>query len=214
MFAGHAAVAALAGSTRPSVPLLPLVLAAYAADALEIGYHAFGVSHAAAMEWSHSITAMLIGGTVFGLIVLAVLRRADAALIAAAVYASHWVSDLLTGENKPTWSGGPDLGFGLYQLPAADFALETLLVVAAAVVYQWRRPTQTRRVVVAAVVLVALQLGFNLGDRAHLHGLKRNLSRATSAAVSPVTPSSAHDPTQEVRMALALHRPQPTSESD
>lgn len=189
MFAGHAAVAALAGSTRPSVPVLPLVLAAYAADALEIGYHAVGMPHAAAMQWSHSITSMLIGGTVFGLVVLAVLRRRDAAVLAAVVYASHWVCDLLTGENKPTWVGGPSLGFGLYQLPALDFALETLLVVAAAAVYQWRRPTRLRRVVLAAAVLVLLQLGFNLGDRAHLHGLKRNLVRATSAVLSPAPPS-------------------------
>lgn len=194
MFAGHAAVAALAGSTRPSVPVLPLVLAAYAPDALEIAYHGFGVSHAAAMQWSHSITAMFIGGTGFALIVLAILRRGDAAAIAGLVYASHWLCDLLTGENKPTWIGGPSLGFGLYQVPAADFAIETLLVVGAAVVYQWRRPTRTRRVVLATAVLVMLQLGFNLGDRAHLHGLKRNLVRATSAAVSPVTLSSPNDP--------------------
>jgi hypothetical protein len=194
VFAGHAAVAALAGSTRPSVPVLPLVLAAYAADALEIAYHTFGVSHSGAMQWSHSITAMFIGGTAFGLVVLAVLRRRDAAVLAGLVYASHWVCDLLTGENKPTWVGGPSLGFGLYQLPAADFVVEVLLVVAAAVLYQWRRPTQTRRVVLATAVLVMLQLGFNLGDRAHLHGLKRNLVRATSAAVLPVTLSSPADP--------------------
>ena len=43
------------------------------------------------------------------------------AVLAGLVYASHWVCDLLTGENKPTWVGGPSLGFGLYQLPAADF---------------------------------------------------------------------------------------------
>ena len=194
MFAGHAALAALAGSTRPSVPVVPLVLAAYAADALEIAYHAFGVSHASAMQWSHSITAMLIGGTCFGLLVLAVLRRVDVAALAGLVYASHWLCDLLTGENKPTWIGGPSLGFGLYQAPAADFVIETLLVIAAAVVYQWRRPTQMRRVVAAAAVLVMLQLGFNLGDRAHLHGLKRNLVRATSAAVSRVTVSSQLQP--------------------
>lgn len=190
MFAGHAAVAALAGSTRPSVPVLPLVAAAYAADALEIAFHAFGVSHAGAMQWSHSITAVLIGGVCFGLIVLAALRRRDAATLAALVYASHWACDLLTGENKPTWIGGPSLGFGLYQVPVADFVIETSLVLAAAAVYQWKRPTQLRRVVVAAAVLVMLQLGFNLGDRAHLHGLKRNLVRATSAAVLPVTVSS------------------------
>ena len=174
--------------------MLPLVVAAYGADALEIAYHAFGVSHAGAMQWSHSITAMVLGGVCAGLAVLAIARRLDAALLTGLVYASHWACDLLTGENKPTWVGGPSLGFGLYQVPAADFAMETLLVIAAALVYQWRRPTQVRRVVAATGVLVMLQLGFNLGDRAHLHGLKRNLVRATSAAVSPVTVSSPNGP--------------------
>jgi hypothetical protein len=190
MFAGHAAIAALAGASRPGIPFWPLLLAAYAPDALEIGYHAFGVEHANAMAWSHSITAMVIGGIAFGLGTLAWHRRRDAALLAAAVYASHWLADLLTGENKPTWHGGPGMGFGLYQVPAADFAVEVVLVVGAAVLYQWRRPAQTRRIVLAAVVLVALQLGFNLGDRAQLHGLKRNLVRATGAAFAPTPPSA------------------------
>lgn len=190
MFAGHAAVAALAGSSRAGVPLLPLLLAAYAADALEIAYHAAGLDHARAMQWSHSITAMVIGGAVFGALTLLALRRRDAAVLAAGVYASHWLCDLLTGENKPTWAGGPVLGFGLYQEPAVDFAVETLLVVLAAVAYQWRRPAQTRRIVAAAVVLVALQLGFNLGDRSHLHGLKRNLVRVTGGTAAPGAPSA------------------------
>lgn len=190
MFAGHAAIAALAGASRPRIPFWPLLLAAYAPDALEIGYHAFGVEHASAMAWSHSITAMVIGGIVFGLATLAWHRRRDAAFLAAAVYSSHWLADLLTGENKPTWHGGPGMGFGLYQVPAADFAIEAALVVGAAVLYQWRRPAQTRRIVLAAVVLVALQLGFNLGDRAQLHGLKRNLVRATGAAFAPTPPSA------------------------
>lgn len=188
MFAGHAAIAALAGASRPAIPFWPLLAAAYAPDALEIGYHAFGVEHASAMAWSHSITAMLLGGIAFGLWTFAWFRRRDVALLAAAVYASHWLADLLTGQNKPTWHGGPGIGFGLYQVPAADFAIEVTLVVAAAVLHQWRRPAETRRVVLAAVVLVALQLGFNLGDRAQLHGLKRNLVRVTGAAFAPPAP--------------------------
>ena len=186
MFAGHAAIAAFAGATRPRIPFLPLLLAAYAADALEIAFHAFGADHAFAMQWSHSITAMAIGGLAFGMLTLAAFRRRDVALLAGMVYASHWLCDLLTGEGKPTWVGGPHLGFGLYQEPVVDFALETTLVIGAGLLYQWRRPTRTRRIVTAAVVLVALQLGFNLGDRARLHGLKRNLVRATSAALEPV----------------------------
>lgn len=194
MFAGHAAIAAFAGATRPRIPFLPLVLAAYAADALEIAFHAFGADHAFAMQWSHSITAMVIGGLAFGALTFLGYRRGDVALLAGIVYASHWLCDLLTGEGKPTWVGGPSFGFGLYQDPVADFALETALVIAAGLIYQWRRPTRTRRIVAAAVVLVALQLGFNMGDRSRLHGLKRNLVRATSAALEPVRRDRQPDP--------------------
>lgn len=194
MFAGHAAVAAFAGATRPRIPMLPLFLAAYGADALEIGLHGFRFDHAFAMQWSHSILAMLLGGLVAGGAALAAGRRRDVAILTGLVYASHWICDLFTGENKPTWRGGPELGFGLYNAPAADFAIEAALVIAAGIAYQWRRPTRTRRIILGAVVLVALQLGFNLGDRGKLHGLKQGLGRVSGAALAPPAPSGRPDP--------------------
>lgn len=189
MFVGHAAVAAFAGATRPRLPMLPLFLAAYGADGLEIALHGLRFDHAFAMQWSHSIVSMLAGGLVFGAAALAAWRRADVALLTGLVYASHWACDVITGENKPTWLGGPALGFGLYEVPAADFAIEAVLVVAAGVAYQWRRPTRTRRIILGALVLVVLQLGFNLGDRGKLHGLKQGLGRVSGAALAPAMPS-------------------------
>ena len=189
MFAGHAAVAAIIGSSRPRVPFLPLLLAAYAPDAVEIMLHGFALSHGSAMQWSHSITAMVAGAVLLGLGTFAVTRRDDVAWLTAAAYMSHWACDLLTGENKPTWLGGPSVGLALYQVPVADFLVEGLLVVAAALLVRRRRPGASRRIALAAAVLLMLQLGFNLGDRARLHGLKRNLVRATGAALAPVSPS-------------------------
>lgn len=185
MFAGHAAIAAFAAATRPRIPFLPLLVAAYGADVLEIALHGAGLAHVQAMQWSHSITAVIAGGLVFAAAAYGFFRRPDVAVLAGLVYASHWACDLITGEGKPTWIGGPRIGFALYQQPVIDFALETLLVITAALAYQWRRPTRRRLIVLVAVVLVALQLGFNVGDRARLHGLKRNLVRATSAALEP-----------------------------
>ena len=196
MFIGHAAAAVLAGAARPRAPLLPLLLAAYGADAVEILLHGAQVEHARAMLWSHSLTALAVGGAITALVAWVISRKWDFAVLFAAVYASHGLGDLLTGERKPAWEDGPTYGLGLYQVPAADFAIEVaLLLVAAGLLFRRRRPEKPRRMALLVAMLVLLQLGFNLGDRAWLHGLKRDLMRATSAALAPASASGVADPT-------------------
>lgn len=195
MFVGHAAVAALAGATRPRVPLLPLLVAAYAADAVEIVLHGIQLPHATAMLWSHSITALAAGGIVGAALAWIVSRQWDLALLVAAVYGSHGLCDLLTGERKPAWDGGPTYGLGLYDRPAVDFAIEIMLLLLAAAAYHWRRPAPPRRLAIIVAMLVLLQLGFNLGDRTWLHGLKKDLMRASSAAFAPQPTSAVAGPT-------------------
>lgn len=182
MFVGHAAVAALAGTLRPDARLLPLVVASYGADLLEIALHAAGVDHQAAMFWSHSLVAVAGAALAAGGVTLVTWRDPRYALLVVAAYVSHWGTDLLTGEGKPTWAGGPLLGLGLYEHPALDFAIEATLVLAAAALHHWRRPQRARRTVLVAAVLVALQLGFNLSDREGMRGLKQDLVRAGQAA--------------------------------
>lgn len=189
MFVGHAAVAGLAGAARPRVPLLPLLLAAYAADAVEILLHGAGVPHRTAMLWSHSVTALLVGGLLSAGLAWLFTRSRETALVVGLVHASHGLSDLLTGIHKPTWHGGPTYGLGLYERPAVDFTIEVGLLLAAAALYWWRRPVPGRRMAAVVTVLVLLQLGFNLGDRAWLHGLKRDLIRVTGAAFDSATAS-------------------------
>lgn len=189
MFVGHAAVAVLAGAVRPRVRLVPLLLAAYAADAVEILLHGVGVAHRTAMLWSHSVTALLVGGAAAALLAWLASRSRETAVAVGLVYASHGLADLFTGAHKPAWGGGPTYGFGLYQRPALDFAIEVGLLLAAAFLYQWRRSVPGRRMAAAIALLVLLQLGFNLGDRAWLHGLKRDLIRVTGAAFDSATAS-------------------------
>lgn len=189
MFVGHAAVAAFAAAARPRLPILPLLVAAYAADLIEILLRGVGVAPGIAMLWSHSVTALAAGAALASLLGWLWLRRLDFAVALAAVYASHGLGDLLTGEHKPTWAGGPTYGFGLYQQPAADFAIEIGLVIAAAALYHWRRHVPGRRMAIVLTVVVLLQLGFNLGDQPRLRGLKRDLIRATGAALAPAPAS-------------------------
>lgn len=189
MFVGHAAVAAFAAAARPRFPLVPLLVAAYAADLIEILLRGLGVTPAVAMLWSHSVSALAAGAAVASILGWVATRRLDFAVALAVVYASHGLGDLLTGEHKPTWAGGPTYGFGLYQQPAADFAIEIGLVLAAAALYHWRRHVPGRRLAIVLTAAVLLQLGFNLGDQPRLRGLKRDLIRATGAALAPPPPS-------------------------
>lgn len=189
MFIGHAAVAALAAAARPRVPLLPLLLAAYAADVVEIILDGVGISRTSAMLWSHSVTALVAGGAIAATVAALATRRSWLAVLVGLVYLSHGLCDLLTGQRKPAWAGGPTYGLGLYKVPLADFAIEVGLVLLAAVLYQWRRPVPRRRLVATVILLVLLQLGFNLGDRALLYGLKHDLIRITGEAYDSATAS-------------------------
>lgn len=203
MFVGHAAVAALAGAARPRVPLFPLLLATYGADAIEILLHGLGHGDSA-MLWTHSLGALLAGGLISGAVAGVFTRSREVAIVVGLVYLSHGLCDLFTGQRKPVWDGGPTYGFGLYLLPAVDFAIEIGLVLVAAVLYQARRPVRMLRVVLAVTVLVLLQLGFNAADRSRLRGLKHGLVRATGAVLSEAPPSPGAGPVVGDRMALAL----------
>ena len=166
MFTGHIALALVAKRARPSVPIAALVAAAYGPDVIEITLLALGKwAKVPAMFGSHSIPAVVLGAAVVAGAYW--LWRHDDALgaaILAATYASHWAADLLTGVGKPTWGGGPALGFNLYDRPLLDFAVESTLLVTAWL-YFWpagERRRQPRGLHAAPLALVLLQLAFNV----------------------------------------------------
>src|SRR5919202_3852952 len=164
MFIGHTAVALAAKRARPALPLPALIAAAYGPDVIEVTLLAlWHWAKVPAAFGSHSIPSILLGATVVGL-AYAVWRRdvAGGALLAA-VYASHWVADLFTGTEKPTWGNGPSLGLALYDRPALDFAIETALLLVAWLVFwpaQDRRRQRLAARAVPPIALVALQLVF------------------------------------------------------
>jgi hypothetical protein len=66
-----------------------------------------------------------------------------ASSILASVVLSHILLDLITGY-KPTWSGGPIIGLGLYRQPAADLAIESTVILIGVVLYQRTLPSRAR----------------------------------------------------------------------
>lgn len=142
MYAGHVAVA-LAARRFVRTPLWVLVLAAQGPDWGDAAAELFGVTVARESAWSpHGLPPVALGAVLAAALAARTSGRgwrARGALVAAACYASHWLCDLCTGY-KPTWPGGPIVGYGLFDRPRLDFALETIVVLAGWAVWRGSLP--------------------------------------------------------------------------
>ena len=166
MYIGHVGAALAAKRVRTSIGLLALLVATYTPDWVDGGLCLAGFYNPQAML-SHSIPAValfaLVGFTLYGL----KTRDWTAALIVETVILSHMFLDWITGY-KPTWPGGPMIGFGLYARPLADFIVEGGLIAVGAVLYgRTLAPRQRPWIDVSIMLgaLLALQLGI---DVAHM----------------------------------------------
>jgi len=150
MFIGHFAVGFAAKRWAPRTNLGYLLLAPLLLDFLWplfvlLGVERFRITPGANpflnlsfdhYPWSHSLLLAVLWGLLF----LAVARSRGAArpvpVILAAGVVSHWVLDWITHRpDLPLWPGGPLLGLGLWNSPAATVALEAGMLVAAAWLY-------------------------------------------------------------------------------
>jgi len=156
VYAGHAAIALALTRREPRMPIVPLVLAAFGPDWLEL-LLMLPVKHEKMAVFTHSLPAVLIaGGVAAGL--FAATRKPGARILFLA-WLLHWPADLLTG-HKPVLFAAPLIGLDLYNLPAVDFALESILVAVGCAIYarQFASRAELRRVVVIlGAALIALQ---------------------------------------------------------
>lgn len=161
MYAGHAALALYTKARRSRLPLLLLVVVAYAPDWIEWLVEAARPFHGNSAMVSHSIPSVLIGSTTVA--VLALLFRAERtdAVALWLLYVSHWAADLITGL-KPTWPGGPMVGLHFYDFPLWDFLIEAVVVGAAWIAYRRSLPATPRRglAVLIPAGLLIFQVGF------------------------------------------------------
>jgi hypothetical protein len=133
MYVGHLGIALGARGLRRDAPLWLLVLATQACDWVQVVGCVTVPSDSAMI--SHSLPAVAVLGALFALVGYAATKRPGAALAIAATAVSHAFADYITGD-KPTWPGGPTIGLSLYDRPAADLAVETLVVVVGWLLYR------------------------------------------------------------------------------
>lgn len=163
MYAGHAAIALAIRARRPDVPIAPLVVASYGPDWAELVLGLFE-GRALMREVTHTIPVVLACALVAAGAYAALGGRTGAGAVLLA-WLLHWPADFMTA-HKPLLGTADLVGLDLYHLPAADFALESFLVVACCVLYARafaRTPAHRRWVAAMAAVLIGLQGGLDFG---------------------------------------------------
>ncbi len=146
MFVGHFAAAMAGKIARPRLPLWPLVAAS---QLLDLGWASLimaGVEKVRIipglpgspldlyyMPWTHSLPAALLWSAVAGAVAARLWRGVPGAgLVVALVVFSHWLLDLVA--HRPDlglWFDTMKVGFGLWNLPLPEMALEMGLVAVA-----------------------------------------------------------------------------------
>lgn len=180
MFVGHYSASFALKSARPAVPLWVLFLAVQAVD---IGWgililldveHAEYVPHFTAafplnlyyMPYTHSLAA----GAVWAVACAALYffwRKSDgagAALIVGAAVLSHWFLDLpVHVPDLPLYDNSMKQGFGLWNHPLPELALELGVLLGAIWLFARTSPQNARRAWIFGLVLAAIQVGQTLG---------------------------------------------------
>jgi len=156
VYAGHAAIALALKAREPRLPIVPLTLACFGPDWVEVAL-LLKESHGGLTGYPHSIPGLVMCAALAGL-VYAAFRRPGAWYVVLA-WLLHWPADLFTGR-KPIITGTYLVGLDLYSLPAVDFVLESLAIAAGCALYARRfapRADLRRVVVVMGITLVLLQ---------------------------------------------------------
>jgi hypothetical protein len=162
VYAGHAGLALYAKSRRPGVAIALLVPVAFAPDWIQWALAELGISRNPSL--SHSLVSVVIGACLAACAYGLVTRSTADAAIVGLTYLSHWPADFITGV-KTIWPNGPEFGLILYQYPAVDVVVESLVILLCWIAYRRSLEPSAKNNVAAWLIplgLVALQLGFAL----------------------------------------------------
>jgi membrane-bound metal-dependent hydrolase YbcI (DUF457 family) len=176
MFVGHYSAALAAKAAEPRAPLWTYVIGCQLLDVAWAGFIMTGVEKARVdpslpgstlvlydMPFTHSLPGALawsVGGGLLARLALRVPWRA--AVFVGLVVFSHWIADLLVHRpDLELWFGGPKAGFGLWNFPVAEQAVEIGLLAVAGVFWTAWRVRAGRKAWPAGfflMFLVALQI--------------------------------------------------------
>jgi len=194
VYVGHAAVALALKTREPRVPMVPLVLACYGPDWLET-LLGFWHDRFEMGLYTHYFAGLLLGALAASALYVIVFRRPGGWIILSG-WLLHWPADFFTA-HKGLLSPTDRIGLDLYNLPAADFAVEAALVLVCTALYARtfaHSPAQRRWVVAMATALIGLQALLDYGlARGHTswnpslaQGERRpHLTRRASAGAAP-----------------------------
>ena len=161
MYCGHAAIALVIKTRWPSTPMVPLTLACYGPDFIDL---AFMIPHprAGTGVYSHSVPSVLLCASIAA-ILFAALEKGPGALAIFAGWLTHWPADALTGL-KPILGVSTTIGLDLYHFSVMDALLETS-VIGVACWYVARSmgssARQRRIVLIMGTLLTVAQLAFD-----------------------------------------------------
>ncbi|MEA2568728.1 MAG: hypothetical protein QOI24_729 [Acidobacteriota bacterium] len=86
--------------------------------------------------WSHSLLMACVWGLLFGGAYFVRTRDRRAGFILFLGVVSHWLFDFFTHRpDLPLWPGGPKVGLGLWNFPAATIVVESLLFIGGVALY-------------------------------------------------------------------------------
>lgn len=176
MFVGHYAAAMVAKAIEPKAPMWTL---AAASQLIDIGWSSFiiaGIERARVdpalpgstlvlydMPWTHSLAAVLAWSVGAALLAKLLLRLpAWASVVVGLTVFSHWVLDLLVHRpDLALWPGGEKVGFGLWNFPVPEQALEMGLLAICGAMWAASRKSHDRTAwpaIAFIAFLVALQI--------------------------------------------------------
>ena len=155
MFVGHYSAALAAKAAEPRAPLWTYVIAC---QLLDVGWSGLIMTGAEKVSFDPSLPAAVLWSLAAALAVRFAMKLPwRAAVFVGLVVFSHWLLDLAVHRpDLELWFGGSKVGFGLWNYPVPEQAIEIGLLAVAGGYWIAQRVREGRQVRPAALFLVLL----------------------------------------------------------
>lgn len=148
MFISHYAVSLAGKRFRPELPMWLLL-----PGSLTIDFYSMLNQHFDLFNFNgHSLLFLAANMLVFGLIALIFFRSPLNILILILLPVSHFLMDLVTGKIV-WWSGGPEIGLGLYAIPWLEFIIDSSIFAGCLLFYMKLFPKSKKRTIWLIIIL-------------------------------------------------------------